>query len=435
MAFHFPVISCPAPIRAVADEFKDLLGSHYPSFAALLCGAVFGVSGLSAIARFFGFAPSVSTLGRMLDEEDLSPKLNRRHRRRVLRLLTKLRDDPGRYMWAVDDSLAPHWGKQIWGTHAWHDHNTGGTVFGHKILVLGLVDRKRKLLIPVFWEVLHREVEGHEDQHQKGWEVALRLLREAAAFGFPKLVVAADSWFAGEEFFDGLRSAGFPFVVEIRSNRTVLGDKRSDNLGVRVDDHFRKRERHKIWYRGRKKWAVEENLYFKDAARKLKVVAVANEKDLDQECFAFYVSDRLTWNASQLWSVARDRWAIEVQFRDLKQIFTFGGAAVRSKKAVETSISVSVIALTVIRLEQIALADRNEDQHVRPIPAGNIVRELQLTSLMASVSKLASPLHCDNPGIQTLKRRLTPENLHRKPTEVPRSRSNRDRSAQELKVA
>lgn len=433
MAVQIPVVACPVEVRSVADDFKDILGSHYQSFVATLCGGFFGVAGQSAVSRFFGFSPSVSTLGRFFDEEGLSAKLNRRHRRRLLRLMEKLKEDPGRYMWAVDDTLIRHWGKKIWGTHIWHDHNTKGTVFGHKLLVLGLVDRKHKLLIPVCWDILHREVEGHEEQHEKGWEVALRLLREAVAFGFPKLLVVADSWFAGEEFFEGLRSSGLPFVVEIKSNRKVMGQSRSDSKDVRVDKYFSNKRRSKIHYRGKKKWAVERTLYFKDAVRKLKVAAVANEKDLEQECFAFYVSDRLTWNAQRLWAAARDRWAIEVQFRDLKQIFTLGETAVRSKQSVETSISVAVIALTAVRLEQIALAGRNENQHVRPIPAGNIVREYQLRSLLESVSKLAA--NRGGPSVETLKRRLTPENLHQKPTEVRRSTKNIDSWPQTKKSA
>lgn len=372
-------------------------------------------------------------MGRFYGEEGLAPRLNRRHRRRLLRLMEKLREDPGRYMWVVDDTLIPHWGRKIWGTYAWHDHNTGGTVYGHKLLVLGLVDRRRKLLIPVFWDILHREIEGHEDQHEKGWEVALRLLREATKFGFPKLLVVADSWFAGEEFFDGLRASELPFVVEIKSNRKVMGQLRSDTQDVRIDKYFAKKPRQRIDYCGKKKWAAERSLYFKDSARKLKVAAVANEKDLDQECFAFYVSDRLTWNAQKLWAAARDRWTIEVQFRDLKQIFTLGESALRSRYSVETSISVSVIALTAVRLEQMHLAGRNENQHARPIPAGNIVREYQLRSLVESVSKLAS--HRSIPAVETLKRRLTPENLHRKPTEARRARASRDGWPQTRKSA
>jgi hypothetical protein len=434
LTFYFPVVSCPSSIRAVADGFKDLLGTHYPAFTASLCGATFGIAGLSAMARFIAFSPSVSTLGRLYDEEDLPPKLNRRHRQQLKRKLTReMKADPDRYMWVVDDSILPHWGKSIWGTHAWHDHSTGGTVFGHKLLVLGLVDRKLKILIPVYWEILHREIVGHESEHEKGWEIALRLLRQAVDFGFPKLVVSADSWFAGEEFFDGLRAGEFSFVIEIRSNRKVMGPDVSDHKDVRVDQYFSKRKRHKVRYRDTKKWATEKNLYFKNTTQKLKVIAVANEKDLDQECFAFYVCNRLTWDAQRLWAVARDRWAIEVQFRDLKQIFTLGETAVRSKQSVETSISVAVIALTAVRLEQIARVGRNENQYVRPIPAGNIVRDLQLQSLVASVFKLASS-HC-TPSIETLKRRLVPENLHQKPTEVRRNPKSRDSWAQTRKSA
>lgn len=433
MGFHTPVVSCPSEIRDVADDFKDLLGSHYSAFTAILCGAVFGMGGFSDVARYLGFSPSVSSLGRLYDEEALYPKLNRRHRRRLLRLLEKLKEDPKRYMWAVDDTIIPHWGKEIWGTYFWYDHKTKSTVFGHKLLVVGIVDRKRKLLIPVYWEVLHREIEGQKSEHEKGWEVALKLLKEAVEFGFPKLLVSTDSWFAGEEFFNGLRQAGFSFVIEIRSNRLVAGKKRSDNKDIPVDDYFSKKKRHKIRYRGTKKWAAERHLYFKDSKRKLKVAAISNEKDLEDECFAYYVSDKLTWNAQQLWAVARDRWAIEVQFRDLKQIFALGEAAVRSKQAVETSISVSVIALTVVRMEQIATSGRDENQYARPIPAGNIVREYKLQSLVESVSKLASKY--TSPSVEALRRRLRPDNLHQKPTEVHRLPKARDGCGQTRKSA
>ncbi len=89
----------------------------------------------------------------------------------------------------------------------WHDHNTKGSVHRHKLLVLGIVDRDRKLLNSVFWEVLHQENKGHEDQHEKVWQVALRLLDAAIDFGFPKFAVRADSWFACEELFEALNGS------------------------------------------------------------------------------------------------------------------------------------------------------------------------------------------------------------------------------------
>lgn len=367
------------------------------------------------IARCFAFSPSVSSICRLYDARRLVDKLNNRHRKRILRLLGDVQKDPSRYLWAIDDTLIAHSGRKIWGAYYWHDHNSKGTVFGHKLLVLGLVDRKRRVLIPVFWEILHRV--GTKD-HEKGWKVAKRLLKHAAAFGFPKFTVVADSWFAGEEFFDALvgEKLGFDFVVEIKSNRKVVGHGKRRNLDIGVDEFFKSSKRTKIFYWGKKKWASEAALWFKDSKRQLKVAAVANKKRLDEKPFAFYVSNRLTWNASQLWAVARDRWTIEVQFRDLKQIFALGEAAVRSQKAVETSISVSAIALTAIRLEQLSQADANEDQHIRPRPAGSIVRDYQLQSLTKSISELATQR--STPAKLKLYSRFHRENFGKKPTET-----------------
>lgn len=415
MGFQAPVLSCPTEIRDVADQFADVVGEHYKAFVATLCGAVFGVSSFSDISRFLTFSPSVSEMGRLYDDPEVYPKLNRRHRRRVQSLLSKAKEDPGRYMWAIDDTIAPHWGKQIWGAYHWYDHSKGATVLGHKILVLGLVDRRRKLLIPVFWEILHREVPGFEDQHETGWEVAVKLLKSAQQEGFPRLTVCADSWFAGEDFFDALSKLKLSYVVEIKSNRTVVGTSKTSGIAMRVDEFFKNRKRKKIFYKRSKKWATSKVLDFKDAKRSYKTVAVANKRKLEKECFAFYVSNQLTWDAATIWAVSRDRWAIEVQFRELKQSFTLGESAVRSKQAVETSISIAMIALTFIRLEQLARVDASEDQHVRPIPAGTIVREFQLQSLICSISKLASTGHLQ--AKRKLALRLNRENLSQKPTE------------------
>jgi hypothetical protein len=111
--------------------------------------------------------------------------------------------------------------------------------------------------------------------------------------------------------------------------------------------------------------------------------------------------------------MARDRWSIEVQFRELKQLFALGGAAVRSKEAVETSISFSVIALTVIRFEQLRRIDANENQYVQPVPAGIIVNELRLDSMNRSIHALVT---CEKTR-NKCSRRLRHENFGQKPTE------------------
>jgi len=200
MILGFPVLSCPKEIRDVADDFKDLLGNYYSAFVAALCGSVLGISGYNNLVRFLMFSPSVSALSRFFNDPEIYQKLNHRHRKRLLSILERINKNPKRYLWTIDDTLVAHAGEKIWGTYWWHDHNTKGSVHAHKLLVLGIVDRDRKLLIPVFWEVLHQKIEGHEDRHENGWQVALKLLDAAIDLGFPKLAVCADSWFAGAEW-------------------------------------------------------------------------------------------------------------------------------------------------------------------------------------------------------------------------------------------
>lgn len=428
MAVYTPVVHCPSLIRQAADGFKDFLSPlEYRVFVAVLCGAVFGIAGYSDIVRYILFSPSVTAIFDFFSVPSLYVKLNRRHRRRLLKVLPDLYNSPNRYQWAVDDTLVQHFGKTIWGTYNWHDHVSNGYVHGHKLLVVGIMDRKKRVLIPVAWEILHRDLSKETGEkgpeHEKGWEVAVRLLKEQVAFGFPKLTVTTDSWFAGEEFFDALEDAGFLFVVEIKCNRKVARWGRKI-LGVRVDEFFKGKVKGAVKFLGKRKYAAEAVLRFQDSKRPLKVVAVANHKRLVDEPFAYYVSNKLAWNATKIWGLSRDRWGIEVQFRELKQLFTLGEAAVRSREAVETSISVAAIALTVIRLEQLAEADTNKNQYARPIPAGTIVRDLQIESMLLSISKLASSTETRHRNKFHL--RINHRNLNSKPTEVSRNRESID---------
>jgi len=289
------------------------------------------------------------------------------------------------------------------------------SIWGQKLMVLGIIDKKRKVLIPVFWEILHRE--GKEDigeKHRKGWEVAFGLLEQATQIGFPKYTVVMDSWFAGKELFEKLDNAGYSFVIELKHNRKVVQHGRS-RLYESVSFFFSNCFRHKIYYLNRPKWATCATLLLNDMKKKVKVIAVANKKGLAHECFAYYATNRLAWDATKVWGISRDRWSIEVQFRDLKQLFTLGGAAMQSKYAVETTISISLIAMTVVRLEQLSQVNANENQNKRPCSASSIVQKNVIESLKRSILELASSNNTK--AINKFKTRLRPENLSRKPTE------------------
>ena len=105
--FAMPVVECPKLVRDFCDGFKDLVSKKgdYRSFVALVCGAVFGAGNMSDISRFFMFSPSVSQMSDFLGSEDLSTQLSRRLRLRVKALLEKVKTNPERYQFAIDDTL------------------------------------------------------------------------------------------------------------------------------------------------------------------------------------------------------------------------------------------------------------------------------------------------------------------------------------------
>lgn len=420
------VTNCPKSIRSYSDGFSDVLFdvTDYRAFVAALCAAIFGISGYCNIFRFLMFSPSVSSLCNFFQTPDLFSRINRRHRRILLRLYPKMLEDPSRFLWVIDDTLIEKTGEKVWGAYHWWDHKKKCSVLSHKLLVLGIVDCKRNVLIPVAWEILHRDLndsiedeqQKQEYEHEKGWEVSLKLLDECISFGFPKCTVAADSWFACEDFFNALTARNIFFVMEIRNTR-IVSQHHFKKIDKNVKEFFRDRVRHNIYFGSKRKWASEAIVHLKGSKRSLKVVAVANNKSLEDKPFSYYVTNKLTWNASKVWSFSRQRWAIEVQFRDLKQVFTLGEAAVRLKDAVEMSISIAMIALTVIRLEQMHRVGANEDQYVRPKPAGDIVREWMLENLQQGMGKLAQE-NLGKPLRQRIAKKLTLRNLNGKPAET-----------------
>ena len=422
MSVPLPVSHCPSSIREVADEFKDFMTTtQYRSFTATLCAAVFGISGYCNVNRFILFANSVSSISNFFNSDSLWGKLNRRHRRRLIRLLKDLRADPARYMWVLDDTLLGHSGKSIWGAYHWKDHCSGKTILAHKLLVLGILDRYKKVLVPVYWDIMHRDLSNLTEEdipqvHEKAWVVALRRLDEAMELGFPCLPLSSDSWFAGEELFDALIERGIDYEIEIKCNRKIAHHGRK-RVNMSVADFFASKHRSPV-YTGRiVKYGSEAVVRLKDSKNKTKVVAIANKRKSDN--FAYYASNRLNWNASKIWGLARDRWGIEVQFRDLKQLFTLGKAAVQSRNAVETAISIAAIALTVIRLQQIDEDDTEGNKWTRPRPAGSIVQEMIINSFKQLIAEISTSAN-NSRIIQRLKTRLSYENLTNKPAEYRR---------------
>ena len=84
-----------------------------------MSAAIFGVANMSDIARYFLFSPSVSQMCDFLAGEKIAERLNRRQRLRLLSILPKIKNNPERYQFAIDDTFVYHGGKNMWGVYSW----------------------------------------------------------------------------------------------------------------------------------------------------------------------------------------------------------------------------------------------------------------------------------------------------------------------------
>lgn len=411
----FPAVECPGFVRRYADGFKDIVGQHYREWVSLLAGTVTGLGSLSDAARFLFFSRSVSSLSRFLSSGK-APEINRRHRRRVRTWALKAMRRPSDFLFVVDDTVLPRRGRKQWAVYTWYDHATKSFTDGHKLLVVGLMCRRRRLVIPIHWQMLHVQSQAPE-RYRCATDVALSLLDVLVAEGFPKLTVTADCWFSGEPFYAGLDERGFKFVVENRSDRVVHAVS-----GTRVAPKtklptvFESRVYRSIHYRKRRRFAAESVLTLRSCRTvQLKIVAVKN-RVVDEMPYAFYATNWLAWNAQKVWSISRDRWMIEVLFRELKSLFALGEPAVRTENGIETTVSISMVALTVIRSQQWEIAAQKRLQDSRPVPALAIVQQSQTKLLHRGISALANPTTGAR-LYQRISHNLDPRFLRQKPTE------------------
>lgn len=215
------MVSCTVPrgARKVCDRFKSLFPdvgafASYANQCALFCFFPFGETSLCALARSCPWSRSVSDLSRAV-EQFLGDRFMRRLRASILRHY-KGRLDPADFCFAVDDTANPKYGKFIYRCAHWRDAKK--PLYGQKVLVVALVDVKRGFALPLGFAFA---VKKTEPDYKSMPDLALGLLDDILAAGFPPLEVTCDSWFDSTAFMIGLGRLGLTFAGEIKSNRVL----------------------------------------------------------------------------------------------------------------------------------------------------------------------------------------------------------------------
>lgn len=431
------MLSCSVPyaIRKVADQFKSVFAPGempYTALCAFFALSLYNCKGLSELARTCPWSPSVSELSRAIAAWNAN-RFIRRLRASVLRRFDgKL--NPVDFCYAIDDTANPKYGNGIYGSGRWG--GSGGQYNGQKILVVALVDRKRGIAIPIHYAFARKE--GLDPDYKSMPMLAVDLLQECMAGGFPPLPVTCDSWFDSKDFMNALEGIGLSYDGEIKSTRNVKGNPGPNVKWRKLKEFFAGKERKPVLAkpygerrkrkkRGRKKqkYIVERVVMISGVSHPVKMIAVYNNRR-DKNAFAYYISTNRSMSGAELWALARSRWAIEVMFRDLKQNLAFGRLPCTGKEAADLAVCVPLALIVSLRLDDPAVwgLDKANDDAI-----GTMITKVREANLNKAIILISSnPKHRI---VERLRARRQAERINQKPV----NKTAASRGAHEMPAA
>ena len=356
------MLSCTVPtgIRKVADRYKSLFAgseTNYAALCAFFALHLYGCKGLSELARTCPWSPSVSALSSAVKGWNAN-RFMRRLRANVLRRFEG-KFNPTDFCYAVDDTANPKYGK--WTARCGNWHSSAGPFHGQKVLAIVLVDRRHGVAIPIHYAFGRKDTDA---DYKSMPDLALELLADCRAMGFPPLPVTSDSWFDSAPFMRQLEALGLSYDGEIKSRRLVRSNPGPNVKRCNLAAFFKGQPRYSVpakpyGERGRKrkrrgakkrKWISETTALINGVKHPVKLIAVYNHR-LDKDAFAYYISTNRSLSGAELWALARSRWAIEVLFRDMKQNLSFGRLPCTGEEAADLAVCVPFALIVSLRLD------------------------------------------------------------------------------------
>lgn len=347
------ICNTPSGIRKVSDQYKSITaaaGIDFANTTALFIYFLFGCTSLCQLAREHVNSPSVSSLNRAVANFP-----GNRFLRRCRKSILNHYDDelnPDDFVFAIDDTSNPRYGKTIFACQRWNTHSKG--YFGQKILVLALVDTKRNIALPLGYRFLTNKL---DPKFKPILDLAIDLVDECLDAGFPRLSVVTDSWFDSKQLMEAFSSRNLIFVTELKSTRKArtgagynvpykpLSEHFHTPCGEVYARPFAKRAKGRPALRFTEAKVVQLKTY----KSPIMVVGLYNKRS-SRKAFGYFASTDRTMPGATVWKIYRARWSIEVLFRDLKQNLSFGTLPCGGENGSDLAVCMPFAILISLRL-------------------------------------------------------------------------------------
>ena len=273
-----------------------------------------------------------------------------------LRVISKNSDVPLKdKVLIVDDSIGPKTGKDMELVSYHFDHKSGKSILGHQYLQLGFHNGVNFFPIDMAMNTSSRRPNNKirdMDKRTNGWkrrkealskktDILITMVQRAWDAGFDASFLLFDSWFAHDSVISKIQECGYGVICRLKRGK------------VKYEYQGQKYTLKQLWQQfAKKQTRYIENFQVKAFCLNVKLpktgdVRILFVSDGTKEWQALLSTD-LALDASEILRYYARRWAVEVFFKDAKQMLRMGKEQSRTFDAAIASYSIVMIRYLVL---------------------------------------------------------------------------------------
>lgn len=245
----------------------------------------------------------------------------------------------------IDDTKAAKRGKHMAAASYMFDHVSKRYMWGHHFVCAIL--KYRGVTIPYAIE-LYRSKEDCAKRHvpfRKLTTIAQEIIDSLPDFGCKQVYVVADTYYGSSTILQHIRTKGFHFVGVLKSNRRVSVNGYSTNIARLIRRHFSRRQRKYTVRFGRSSY---QTVTLRCTIPQIGTVPVVFSRKQGRKGILALFSTDSSLTTTQLLTIYRHRWSIEVFFKQSKQYLGLTAYHHRDENAVRSHLQLVFLAYALL---------------------------------------------------------------------------------------
>lgn len=247
---------------------------------------------------------------------------------------------------------------------------------------------------------------GKRNECVTKYALAIEMMEWAMSIGFPKCTVLADSWFGISPFIKELQRLKLDYVLEIKSSYKARVRSKQPKLTptgrlsknqidlVELPKYFKAITSFiRCGFPADLDTGRGEKVLYEAKVSTIRLNSISGEHRIVEshipgtQTFKYFLSNRLTWEATMIISTYSHRWVIEEFFKNAKQFSDMEGATLRSKQGVTLALCLVSWIDFLLHLENYkhCITEKSPKESLT-IPS--IIRKVQNENMMTFVERV-----------------------------------------------